>query len=75
MDLQMPVMNGFESADEIRKLSNKKKSRTPIVALTGSSITPNENLRRLFDDILTKPVSIEQLQFMVKDILQKRKNH
>ncbi|GAA4907253.1 ATP-binding protein [Mucilaginibacter defluvii] len=38
MDLQMPVMDGFEAAREIRKLADPKKSGTPIIALTASAL-------------------------------------
>ncbi|MBE9585070.1 response regulator [Mucilaginibacter sp. JRF] len=38
MDLQMPVMDGFEAAREIRKLVDPKKANTPIIALTASAL-------------------------------------
>jgi len=38
MDLQMPVMNGFDAAVEIRKMADPKKSKIPIIALTASAL-------------------------------------
>lgn len=38
MDLQMPVMNGFDAAIEIRKMADPKKSNIPIIALTASAL-------------------------------------
>ncbi|MCC8423835.1 ATP-binding protein [Mucilaginibacter sp. UR6-11] len=38
MDLQMPVMNGFDAAKEIRKMPDPKKSSIPIIALTASAL-------------------------------------
>lgn len=38
MDLQMPVMDGFEAAREIRKFIDPKKANTPIIALTASAL-------------------------------------
>jgi CheY-like chemotaxis protein len=38
MDLQMPVMNGFDAAKEIRKMCDQKKSNIPIIALTASAL-------------------------------------
>jgi CheY-like chemotaxis protein len=38
MDLQMPVMNGFDAAKEIRKMPDPKKSNIPIIALTASAL-------------------------------------
>lgn len=37
MDIQMPVMNGYEAAKAIRKLANKKKADIPIVAMTANA--------------------------------------
>jgi signal transduction histidine kinase/ActR/RegA family two-component response regulator len=38
MDLQMPVMNGFDAAIEIRKMADPKKANIPIIALTASAL-------------------------------------
>lgn len=38
MDLEMPIMNGYEATKAIRELSDKKKNSTPIVALTASAM-------------------------------------
>lgn len=38
MDLQMPVMNGFDAAIEIRKMPDPKKANIPIIALTASAL-------------------------------------
>lgn len=56
MDIQMPVMNGYEATERIRKLETS--NRTPIVAITAAMIDEVRN--RCFevgmDDYLTKPV-------------------
>ena len=38
MDLQMPLMNGFDAAVEIRKMHDPKKANVPIIALTASAL-------------------------------------
>jgi len=38
MDLQMPVMNGFDASIEIRKMRDPKKAGIPIIALTASAL-------------------------------------
>lgn len=38
MDLQMPVMNGFDATIEIRKMRDPKKAAIPIIALTASAL-------------------------------------
>jgi signal transduction histidine kinase len=38
MDLQMPVMNGFDATIEIRKMPDPRKANIPIIALTASAL-------------------------------------
>jgi len=38
MDLQMPVMNGFDATVEIRKMTDPRKANVPIIALTASAL-------------------------------------
>lgn len=37
MDIQMPIMNGYDAAREIRKLDDKLKANIPIVAMTADA--------------------------------------
>jgi PAS domain S-box-containing protein len=55
MDLQMPVMNGFEATDYIRK---KMKSKIPIMALTADVTTVDlEKCKAVgMNDYISKPV-------------------
>jgi CheY-like chemotaxis protein len=63
MDLQMPVMSGFEAAIEIRKLADPKKSGVPIIALTASAL--HDIRERVMDcgmnDYVSKPFKPEEL--------------
>lgn len=54
MDIRMPVMNGYQAAEIIKKQSPS----TPVVALTASVMadTPEDSKRQYFDDYLRKPV-------------------
>ena len=36
MDIQMPVMNGYEAAKAIRKLENPQLAKIPIIALSAN---------------------------------------
>jgi signal transduction histidine kinase/CheY-like chemotaxis protein len=75
MDLQMPVMNGFEAATQIRKLEDKHRASIPIVALTASALT--DIRERVFDagmnDYLSKPFKPEELKEKVLTLVNQNK--
>jgi CheY-like chemotaxis protein len=62
MDCHMPGMDGFETATEIRRRENGK--RTPIIALTASAASEYRTrcLDAGMDDFLTKPVELDTMQ-------------
>lgn len=63
MDIEMPVMDGFEAAERIRKLPNRIRANIPIIALTANAVP--ENLERAtaagMDDYLVKPANSARL--------------
>jgi signal transduction histidine kinase/CheY-like chemotaxis protein len=63
MDLQMPVMNGFDAAKEIRKMPDPQKSRIPIIALTASALFDiRERVQESgMDDYVSKPFKPAEL--------------
>ena len=71
MDIQMPVMDGFEATREIRKMFPGK--RIPIIALSANAF--DEDRRKSFeagmDGHLAKPVVIAQLEDALKKFLKK----
>ena len=63
MDLQMPVMNGFDATIEIRKMADPKKSNIPIIALTASSLFDiKEKVQEAgMNDYVSKPFKPNEL--------------
>ena len=63
MDLQMPVLNGFDAAIEIRKMTDPKKANVPIIALTASALF--DIRERVFssgmNDYVSKPFKPDEL--------------
>jgi PAS domain S-box-containing protein len=75
MDVQMPVMDGFEATECIRAFErNNRIKRTPILAVTAHTM---ENYRELclqkgMDDYMSKPVKKQQLQEFVQKWLDRK---
>jgi len=66
MDLQMPVMDGYDATREIRAIERNTGAHTPIVAMTAHA-AESDRRRALaggFDDYLAKPVRLESLGAM-----------
>ena len=67
MDLQMPEMDGFQTAAAIRRREATTGGRVPIVAITASALKADRDrcLEVGIDDYVSKPVSKDQLVAMV----------
>ena len=73
MDVQMPVMNGYESTRAIRNLENGK-AKTSIIAMTANVLKDEVDLcyKAGMDDYIGKPFNTEELiQKMFKLIKNK----
>lgn len=64
LDLHMPVMNGFETAEAIRGSQKEGAGTIPVFAFTSSSEDEvrSEAARAGFGAVLTKPINMEQLR-------------
>jgi two-component system, sensor histidine kinase and response regulator len=73
MDMQMPVMDGVEATQHIRKLETGG-THTPIVALTANAMmgTLERCLEAGMDDYLTKPLDISRLQDVLDRFMKGR---
>lgn len=64
MDLQMPLMDGFEATQEIRTLDKPYFKTIPIIALTASAISDvaDRVLKVGMNDLVSKPFVPWELQ-------------
>lgn len=72
MDIQMPVMNGYEAAREIRNLENKNLASIPILAMTANAFEEDkqEALRYGMNGHIAKPIDIKKLFETLKKMLK-----
>ena len=74
MDIQMPVMNGYQAAKKIRKLENRELASIPIIAMTANAFEEDkqEALRCGMNDHIAKPIDIETLLETLDNILMSK---
>lgn len=73
MDVQMPVMNGYEATMEIRRLADPSLASIPILAMTANAFEEDkqEALSCGMNGHIAKPINIEKLMETLDEILAK----
>ena len=67
MDIMMPIMDGYEAVQQIRK--DKKTSKVPVIAVTAKILTPEDKLKqKYFDAYITKPVLKEYFMEIINQV-------
>ncbi|MBR4513444.1 MAG: response regulator [Lachnospiraceae bacterium] len=63
MDIQMPVMNGYEATKAIRALKDVNIASIPIVAMTANAFEEDKNEARLagMNGHVAKPIDVDRL--------------
>ena len=63
MDIQMPIMNGYDATLTIREMKDTKKARIPIIAMTANAFAEDANkaLSVGMNDHVAKPVDMNIL--------------
>ena len=73
MDIQMPVMDGYTAAKEIRSLSDPARASIPIIAMTANAF--DEDVKAALDAgmnrHLAKPIEIKTLMKAISDVLNR----
>lgn len=71
MDVQMPVMDGYEATKQIRKLKNHELASIPIIAMTANAFTEDreEALKSGMNGHIAKPIDVQVLFQTLDNIL------
>lgn len=71
MDIQMPVMNGYESTKAIRNLNNETLRNIPIIAMTANAFKEDvDNAKAAgMNAHIAKPLDVSKIVETVKEVL------
>lgn len=74
MDLQMPVMNGYEATTALRAMEREDARKVPIVAMTANAFLEDiqQSMACGMNEHMSKPLDIDQLQRMLARWLLKK---
>lgn len=63
MDIQMPVMNGYDAAKKIRRMDDPQKAGIPIIAMTANAFSEDKQaaLDAGMNDHVAKPINMNVL--------------
>ena len=71
MDIQMPVMNGYDAARKIRRLDDPQKANIPIIAMTANAFT--EDVQAALDAgmnaHIAKPIDVKALYAEIRKFI------
>lgn len=71
MDIQMPVMNGYESAKGIRALGRAYTDKLPIIAMTANAFAEDVVMAKDvgMNEHIAKPLDVDKLEAILKNWL------
>ena len=72
MDVQMPVMNGYDATRAIRALNREDAAKIPIIAMTANAFAEDEKeaLNAGMNVHLAKPVDVELLKKVLRQYIR-----
>ena len=72
MDIQMPLMDGYEATRQIRKLKNSETANIPIVAITANAFEEDRQkaLEAGMNEHVSKAIDMERLLEAVRKMLK-----
>ena len=74
MDIQMPVMNGYDAAKAVRSSSHPDAKTIPIIAMTANAFSEDisNSLNAGMDAHIAKPMDMDHFEAVYKEILNRK---
>lgn len=74
MDIQMPVMNGYEATQKIRSLENKELANIPIIAMTANAFEEDRTaaINAGMNAHIPKPLNVTKLTQTLEEFINKK---
>ena len=71
MDIQMPILNGYEATRQIRGLGREGISQIPIIAMTANAFEEDKKaaLDAGMNGHIAKPIDVARLMEMLEEVL------
>ena len=68
MDIQMPILNGYDTTEKIRQMENPKKAATPIIAMTANALEEDIAMTQKvgMNGFIAKPLDAEKMFTILK---------
>ncbi len=72
MDVQMPIMNGYEATRQIREMEDPQQASIPVLAMTANAFEEDrqEALKCGMNGHIAKPIDIENLFETLRNVLE-----
>ena len=73
MDIQMPVMDGYEASRAIRALPDKALAGIPIIAMTANAFKEDERAAEAagMQAHIAKPLDVDKMMDTIRNVLKK----
>ena len=72
MDIQMPIMDGYEATKQIRALPNKRLAQLPIIAVSANAFEEDKkaSLAAGMDGHIAKPINVPDLFALMQKLIK-----
>lgn len=76
MDIQLPALNGIDAANAIKKTAKQSNKTIWIIGMSADDLTDKKNVPsfQIFDELINKPFSSEELNHKIHYLLLKNDN-